>query len=59
VTVRGALSAGDLRRLERACGRALEEREMALELDLDVTAGVDEPARLYLDRLIRRGAVLC
>lgn len=57
VTVRGRLVAADLRRLERACGPALEHRELALELRLADRADMDDAARLFLGGLVRRGAV--
>jgi hypothetical protein len=58
VTVSGQLAAGDLRRLEHVCGPALEQSRLALELDLRDVTGMDEPARLFLDSLRRRGAVV-
>jgi hypothetical protein len=50
-------SAEDLRRLEPACGPALEQRDTALEVDVDVS-GIGETSRLFLVRLVGRGAVL-
>lgn len=58
VTVRGRLTARDLRRLERACGPALEQREVPLELRLSDHGNMDEAAQVFLAGLIRRGAVL-
>lgn len=58
VTVRGRLVARDLRRLERACGPALEHRELPLELRLLTRRGTDEPAQVFLAGLVKRGAVL-
>ncbi len=57
VTLRGQLAAQDLRRLEQLCGPALEQRTAPLTLRLKVTS-VDNPARTYLERLVRRGAML-
>jgi len=57
VTVRGQLVAADLRRLESACGPALEYRELPLEIRLRDT-GMDEASRQFLDRLVKRGAIL-
>jgi hypothetical protein len=56
VVVRGRLQAKDLRRLERACGRALEQRDLALEVRLTDAEVGDEPSRLFLQHLMRRGA---
>ncbi len=58
VTVRGALIARDLRRLERACGPALEQKDIHLELHVHDKVASDDAARLFLDRLVKRGAVL-
>ena len=58
VTVRGQLQAEDLRRLERACGRALEHRTLPLELRVRDVVSMDESAQLFVDSLVRRGAVL-
>jgi hypothetical protein len=58
VTVRGQLAAADLRRLERACGPALEQREVALEVEVDDVSTIDETSQLFLAQLVRRGAVL-
>ena len=58
VTVRGRLAARDLRRLERACGPALEQREVPLELRLSEHGDLDEATQLFLAGLVRRGAVL-
>ena len=57
VTVRGHLTAADLRRLERACGPALEHRELLLELRVGDVADLDEPCRLFFSSLSKRGAV--
>ncbi|MGE0123747.1 MAG: hypothetical protein AB7U25_12480 [Vicinamibacterales bacterium] len=56
--VTGQLAAADLRRLEHLCGPALEQRHLPLELDLSGVSTMDEPARLFLDHLARRGAVV-
>ena len=58
VTVRGRLAAADLRRLELACGSALEHREVPLEIELKHISGMDEAAERFLDLLARRGAEL-
>jgi hypothetical protein len=57
VTVRGPLRASDLRRLERACGLALECAAPSLAILLDSFA-VDPIAGAYLERLEVRGAVI-
>ena len=56
VTVSGPLQARDLRRLERACGPALEKKQMALELRLRGVEQMDAAARAFLNRLVDRGA---
>jgi len=58
VTVTGRLVAGDLRRLEHVCGPALEQRQLPLEVDLAGMSAMDEPARVFLERLARRGALV-
>jgi hypothetical protein len=58
VTIRGRLTAADLRRLERACGRALEHQDIPLEIRIRDLVTVDEASRLFLSHLLRRGAVL-
>ncbi|MGE0813448.1 MAG: hypothetical protein AB7O28_18685 [Vicinamibacterales bacterium] len=58
VTVYGPLVAADLRRLERACGPALEHRQPPLEIRVQESESLDEPSRVFLDRLARRGAVI-
>jgi hypothetical protein len=56
VTVTGSLLARDLRRLERACGPALERRHVSLELRLGGVHRMDGAARAFLQRLLDRGA---
>jgi hypothetical protein len=58
VTVRGHLVATDLRRLERACGSALEHRDLPLELYVGEVTEMDEACRFFLASLERRGAVV-
>lgn len=58
VTVRGHLSAADLRRLERACGPALERKVIDIELCLTGVATMDAAARAFVQRLVDRGARL-
>jgi hypothetical protein len=58
VTISGRLSATDLRRLERACGSALEHEEIPLEIRIRDAVAVDDVSRLFLNRLLKRGAVL-
>ena len=58
VTVTGQLRGRDLRRLEHACGRALEQPRPPLTVRLAAVGAIDEPARAYLERLIHRGAVV-
>jgi hypothetical protein len=56
VTIAGQLGAADLRRLERACGPALEQRHLALQLDLRAMTGSDAVSDAFIGRLIERGA---
>ena len=58
VTIVGRLEANDLRRLERTCAPALERYPTPLDLQLDRLTGLDEPARLFVSRLMERGAML-
>lgn len=58
VTVSGQLSAADLGRLERACGAALEHKELELELQLSQVSAMDAAARAFVQRLVDRGAIL-
>jgi hypothetical protein len=54
----GCVTARDLRRLERLCGPALERPVVPLTLRLAPSSSVDVVAQTYLERLVRRGAVL-
>jgi len=56
VTIRGKLAAADLKRLEHACGPALEQRQLYLQIVLRDGDVKDAAARAYLDRLQLRGA---
>jgi hypothetical protein len=58
VGVRGSLRVTDLRRFERACGPALERHPLSLELDVGALQSMDEPARRFIQCLLRRGAAL-
>jgi len=57
VSVPGGLGAPDLRRLERACARALEVEVVPLEIDLRAPP-VDGVTRPFLKRLEGRGAFM-
>jgi hypothetical protein len=57
VSLRGAPRASDLRRLERACAKALESEVLPLVICLDAPPA-DAVARFYLHRLEQRGAVV-
>jgi len=57
-TLKGRLTARDLKRLERACGLALVEKHLPLEVNLQGVTSLDDSARAYLDRLCARGATL-
>ncbi len=56
VELDGRLAATDLKRLERACGYALEHKTVPLEIHLERVSTIDDAARVYLDRLRARGA---
>ncbi len=56
VSVSGPLAAADLRHLERACGPALEQRDVALDVMARGVSTLDEASRLFLLGLTRRGA---
>jgi hypothetical protein len=56
ITLKGRVSAGDLKRLERACGAALQEKLVPLELDIRGATSIDDAAQAYLERLRARGA---
>jgi hypothetical protein len=56
ITLSGRLSAGDLKRLERACGATLHQKLLPLELDIRKVSSLDEAAQLYLAKLRARGA---
>ena len=58
VTIRGRLCGRDLRRLEHACGPALEQRLPPLTVRVAPNSDVDDCARRYLRHLAMRGAVL-
>ena len=56
MSVSGPLRAADLRELERACGPALEQRDVALDVVAREVSAFDEASRLFLVGLTRRGA---
>jgi len=56
VVLKGRLAAVDLKRLERACGPALQQRLVPLELDVRQLTSCDAAAEAYLERLRARGA---
>lgn len=58
VTIAGRLSAKDLRRLERACGPALERHDVALAINVSGVTGTDAAAEAFIGRLVQRGARL-
>ncbi len=57
VAVEGTLRARDLRRLERACGPAIERRR-PLRILMKPGGGMDPVARAYVAQLQARGAVV-
>jgi hypothetical protein len=52
----GRLAAADLRRLERACGPALEHRQLPIVVHLERVTDIDRAALGFLNRLAARGA---
>jgi hypothetical protein len=58
VALNGKLTAADLRALELACGPALAQRRMPLEIDMTHLRQADAPARAFLEKLAARGATL-
>ena len=58
VRIAGRLSATDLRRLERACGPALERQNVALAINVSAVTTMDAAADAVIGRLIERGAHL-
>jgi len=58
VSIRGALSVRDLGRLERACGPAIEQINVPLDIRMKVVTGMDEEARTFLHQLVSRGAII-
>lgn len=58
VTITGRLSGRDLRRLELACGPALEQPRLPLTVRLAGVETIDGAAQAFLNRLAHRGAVL-
>lgn len=58
VTIEGRLVPRDLRRLEHLCGRALEQPKAPLTLRLTQATAYDHVVQAYLDRLVKRGAVV-
>ena len=58
VTVSGRLVGPEVRRLEQACGPALERAQIGLHLRLVQVTAVDEVGRALIGRLIERGGTL-
>ena len=58
IAVRGWFSGKDLGRLERLCGRALEQQRLTLTLEFAPGSQVDPSVQVFLDRLIERGATV-
>jgi len=56
IVLRGRLTSRDLKRLERACHQALQQKNAPIELDLDRLVAIDPAARAYVERLRARGA---
>ena len=58
VRIAGRLCATDLRRLERACGPALERHNVALAINVSAVTAMDAAANAFVERLVERGARL-
>jgi hypothetical protein len=58
VRIRGSFTARDLRKFERLCGPALEQRTLPLTVRVGTDSRLDDSAQAYLDRLVARGAVV-
>jgi hypothetical protein len=58
LSISGRLRAADLRRMERACGEALQHRPLPLDLHLDALNGIDLAAALFLHHLLAGGAAI-
>jgi hypothetical protein len=58
VTVHGRLIGAEVRRLEQACGPALERAHIGLHLRLVQVTAIDEVARALIGRLVERGGTL-
>jgi anti-anti-sigma regulatory factor len=58
VVIAGELGAGDMRRLEHACGRALTSAHPDLILDLTRVTELDGVAAAHLRRMATRGAII-
>jgi hypothetical protein len=56
ISISGDLRGSDLARLERACGRALEQRRVPIDICLAPDVTLDEAAVRFLDALADRGA---
>lgn len=58
VVVAGVLRAGDMRRLEHACGPALTSERADLIVDLERVTAIDGVAAAHLRYMEMRGAVI-
>jgi hypothetical protein len=58
ITVSGRLEGPEVRRLEQACGPALERPRIGLHLRLIQVTAVDDVARALIARLVERGGTL-
>ena len=59
ITLKGRLGVGDLKRLERVCGSALQQKLVPLELDIQQMISIDDAAEAYVEKLRVRGARIC
>ena len=58
VIVTGRLTGSDTGRLEHACSPALTVPSVSLEIDVRGVTHTDESAAAWLQRMIRRGAIV-
>ena len=56
IALDGRVTARDLKRLERACHDALQQKDLPLELKLDGVSFIDGAAQAFIERLRIRGA---
>jgi hypothetical protein len=58
ITVSGRLEGPEVRRLETACGPALEQAQIRLHLRIARVTAMDDAARALIARLLERGGTV-